>query len=195
MRRFGNKIQIFIKNDFYGFLGFLFWGYFLLLSLVLFKECNLNYDNASEITWILNGKGINPVFFRWGALPYRIFLILGLYFDISLLTILILNSFWFIFLKFIGWIICHYYFKNTYAGLLVLFSVLLSGSEGFYAQSLQVYNATLYFSLLYAVLTDTNFRIKSDWVLYSIILVLLIFIEGTHVGIFLTTPLLIYVYI
>ncbi|MBI1286606.1 MAG: hypothetical protein GC178_03415 [Flavobacteriales bacterium] len=189
-----NRLRNYGTKDFYGLIGFLFFGYFLLLSIVFYKECIVHQDYAWELTWILNGNGLTPVYFRWGAIPWRIFFIIGPSLDLSLKTILILSSVWFVFSKFLTWLVCHFYFRNPIAGLLVIISILFSHSEGFFAQNLQVYNASVYFCLLFAVVTD-GFRIKNGWLKIGVISLLLILIKGTHIAVLIGSAPLMLIYL
>lgn len=186
-------IHKFIRQDFYSILGYVFFLYFFVLSILFYKECIISQDNASELSFILSKQSINPVYFRWGVIPFRIFAIVGPYLNLSLQTILILTSFWFVLLKFVGWLICNNCFKNKFAGLLVIASVILSLDEGFYNQVLQMYYASLYFCILFAIIQDKeNIVIKSDWISSALIIFFLILIHGTHIVVFMICPLLLF---
>ncbi|MFM1877128.1 MAG: hypothetical protein RL266_2865, partial [Bacteroidota bacterium] len=124
-----DRLRTYGRTDFYGLLGFVFFGFFLILSIVLYKECIVHQDYAWELTWILNGNGPTPVYFRWGAIPWRVFFIIGPAIYLSLKSILVLTSAWFVLSKFLTWAICHFYFRNPIAGILVIISILFSHAE------------------------------------------------------------------
>jgi hypothetical protein len=181
-----------IKNDFYGFTGLLFFFYFFIISIVFYKECMASQDYSWELTYFLNKEGFNLVYFRWGSLPWRLFLIIAPYVGLSLKSALILTSFWFVFLKFITWAISHYYFKNPLAGILIISSILLSYSKGYYAHGWQLYNATLYFCLLYTVLLDKDKMIISkNWLRIFVIAALIVLIKWTYAVTLILCPLII----
>src|SRR5690606_12297695 len=95
-----------------------------------------------------------------------------------------------------GWLICQYYFKNPLAALLVIISIVLSLNEGFYAQVLQMYDASLYFCILFVIIRDEEYAvvIKNKWIRVVLIILLLILIKGTHIIVFLICPLLLVYY-
>ncbi|NCA22692.1 MAG: hypothetical protein EBS86_16360, partial [Crocinitomicaceae bacterium] len=132
MNQIVNKISKFISTDFYAFIGIIFWTIFFIHSVIFYKECIAYQDYSWEVKYFLNKEGTNLVYFRWGSLPWRIFLIIGPYLNLGLKTILLLTSIWFVFLKFVVWYICHNKFKNTFAGLLVISTVIFSHSKGYY---------------------------------------------------------------
>lgn len=190
--KFYNTIRNFAEKDFYGFVGYLFFGIFFIHSLIFYVECIAYQDYAWEATYFLNKRGFNLVYFRWGSLPWRIFLIVGPYIGLSLKAILILTSVWFVFLKFAVWYVCHYCFKNVFAGLLVIASILLIGSKGYYAHGWQIHNAILYFCLLYATLMDKDKKvISSNIIRVFLIITLIVLIKGTYAVVVLLCPLII----
>jgi hypothetical protein len=191
-RKISSKLYNYLNNDFYGFLGFLFWGIFFFHSIIFYQECIAYQDYAWEVKYFLNKEGFNLVYFRWGSLPWRIFLIIGPYLNLGLKTILLLTSIWFVLLKFGAWYVCHFKFKNTFAGLLVISTVIFSHSKGYYAHGWQIHNALFYFALLFAIVTDQNKLIKSHVVKIILVSTLLILIKGTYAVILLICPLLIF---
>lgn len=184
------KISNFIKEDFYGFAGLVFFALFFVHASIFYLECIAYQDYAWEATYFLNKDGFNLVYFRWGSLPWRLFLIIGPYIGLSLNVALLLTSIWFVFLKFVLWYVCHFIFKNTYAGLLVIFSILFFGGEGYYAQGWQAHNASLYVCLFFAIININN-SIKGIWVKMFLLVLLIVLIKFTYSALLMVCPLII----
>jgi hypothetical protein len=190
-------IEKFIKRDFYSLTGVIFFLFFFILSVVFYIECTTFESYAIELSYGISQRAFDIIYtIRWGITPFRIWALLGPFLDWSLQTMLLLTSAWYIILKFIGWMVCYFYFKNPLAGLLIIVSIIFSFNEGFYAQVLQMYDASLYFCLLFAILQDEEYAavIKKRWVRVMLIILLLILIKGTHIIVFLICPLLLFYY-
>lgn len=187
----------YIKQDFYSLLGYIFFFCFFVLSIVFYAECTIFVDYAIELSYGISQRDFDIIYtIRGGMAPFKIWALVGPFLHWSLQTMLILTSVWFIILKFFGWLLCHYYFKNPLAGLLVIISIALSLNEGFYAQVLQMYDASLYFCFLFVILRDEEQAtvIKKGWIRVVLIILLLILITWTHVIVFLICPLLLLYY-
>lgn len=188
-----NWISKYIKRDFYSLVGYVFFLCFFILSVVFYEECIIFESYAIELSYGISSRAFDIVYsIRWGIAPFRFWALIGPFIGLSLKAMFLLTSVWFIALKFAGWLLCQYYFKNPLAGLLVMISIALSLNEGFYAQVLQMYDASLYFCLLFAILQDEEHAavIKKSWVRIILITFLLILIKGTHIVVFLISPFL-----
>lgn len=190
-------MEKYIKHDFYSLLGYTFFSYFFILSIVFYIECTTFESYAVELSYGISQRTFDIIYtIRWGMAPFKLWALTGPFIGLSIKAMLLLTSVWFIALKFVGWIICHYYFKNPLAGLLVIVSIVLSLNEGFYAQVLQMYDASLYFCFLFVILKDEKHTvvIKKRWIRVALIVLLLILIKGTHIIVFLICPMLLFYY-
>jgi len=185
------KKWISFNEHFYAVLGFVFFFFFMVLSIIFYKQTTISYDYSFELANIINGDGM--LTFRWGAAPWRFFAFIGPTISLPLKSIILLTSIFFIFLKFCIWYLCQYTLKNTGAGVMVIVTTIAGITDGFYAQGWQGYNAIVYFCLFFAILTNHNILAgaKGKWVKFSLLLLLAVLVKNTYVVIFILCLMLI----
>lgn len=148
------------RNGDWGFitLGHLSFLILLIASVYYFKERILYADSAFYLFKCINFEKINVEAYRYGATLPQIPVLLAMKFGASLKSLIMIFSAAFIALYFIIFLLCIKLFKNTAAGLSIIFTLIMCISESFFFPVTETQQSLVFAVLLFAILQYPSFR-------------------------------------
>jgi hypothetical protein len=166
------------KNKDWSFilLGHLSFLVLLIASVYYYKERILFADSAFQFFKIVNFEKINVEAYRYGAILPELPVLLAMKLGISLKLLIITYSVAFIALYYIVFLLCIKLFKNTAAGLSIIFILIMCVSESFFYPVTETHQSLIFSVLLFAILQYSSFRYSSVQILLASVVIIISFL-------------------
>ena len=157
-------------------LGVSFFVFYGVLTLIFYRERMLSFDSAAFSFEIVQTKSFFLPLKRWGSLFSQIIPLLFVKSGSSLTTFLIVYSFNFTLLYYIGFLIITVVFKNYRVGLIYLLTLCLTYRNTFYFSVSELSQGLALVVVLYAILC---YFIKEKAKFKNLVLVLAALLIGS----------------